>query len=162
MGNRVVVTVTPKPRDGKKQGSSALARMRIGGLRMTDADSMTTTMATVDEYLASFPAVERAALENLRQIIKSAAPDATEGIGYGMPDFKYKGKRLISFGAWKHHGAIYGMNAQIAEEYQGLSNSFDVSGGTIRFAANEPLPPELVQKLVQARIDAIEATVEKK
>jgi uncharacterized protein YdhG (YjbR/CyaY superfamily) len=117
-----------------------------------------TSPATIDDYLAPLPAADRAALENLRQTIKSAAPEASEGIGYGIPGFKYKGKHLVSFGAWKNHLAVYGMNSVVAQEYPDDPNAFDISGGTIRFTADKPLPPDLIKKLVQARIEAIEGT----
>jgi uncharacterized protein YdhG (YjbR/CyaY superfamily) len=118
-----------------------------------------TALATIDDYLAPLPEADRAALEGLRQTIKSAAPDATESIGYGIPGFKYKGKHLISLGAWKNHLAVYGMNSIVAQEYPNDPDEFDIAGGTIRFTADKPLPPELVEKLVQARIEAIEATL---
>jgi hypothetical protein len=76
--------------------------------------------------------------------------------------YKYKGKHLISFGAWKNHLAVYGMNSVVAQKYPDDPNAFDISGGTIRFTADKPLPPELVEKLVQARIEAIEANSKKK
>jgi uncharacterized protein YdhG (YjbR/CyaY superfamily) len=50
------------------------------------------------------------------------------------------------------------MNSVVAQEYPNDPNVFDISGGTIRFTADKPLPPDLIKKIVQARIEAIEAT----
>ena len=82
----------------------------------------------------------RATLEELRRTIKATAPGAVEAISYGMPAFKYQGRRLIYFAAAKNHCALYG-----------------TSQGTIRFAPGEPPPEALVQTLVRARIADIEA-----
>ena len=51
-------------------------------------------MTTVDEYIDTFPEETKKNLQQIREIIKDSAPDATEGIGYGMPSYKVKGKPL--------------------------------------------------------------------
>jgi uncharacterized protein YdhG (YjbR/CyaY superfamily) len=109
--------------------------------------------ATVDAYLAALPADQRAALQDLRATIKAAAPEAAESIAYAMPAYKYKGKPLIYFAAAKNHCGIYGARAVELEELK----SFEVSKGTVRFTPERPVPPEVVTKLVKARIAEIEA-----
>ena len=52
---------------------------------------------TVDDYLAAVPEDARAALDKQRKTIKAAAPKATEGISYQVPDFKVDGKPLVGF-----------------------------------------------------------------
>ena len=109
---------------------------------------------SIDEYLAAVPVDKRRALAKLRTQIRAAAPEATEGISYGVPTFKLEGRLLVSFGAAAAHCSLYGVSgtdatgAQLAE-----LESYDTSGkGTVRFAANNPLPQALVTKLVKARI----------
>lgn len=111
--------------------------------------------AAVDQYLASLPGEQRAALEHLRQTVATAAPDATEVFTYGMPGFKYLGKPLVSYSAWKNHCALYGQTSSelTAEELQ----RYETSKGTIRFNAAEPLPDDLVRRLVATRVGRIEA-----
>ena len=62
---------------------------------------------TPDEYLAALSAQKRAALEQLRQAIKAAAPKAEECISYGLPAFRLKGKFLLAYGAAARHCAFY-------------------------------------------------------
>lgn len=115
---------------------------------------MTAKPTDVDGYLATLPVDARARLEELRRIVKAVAPSAVEGISYGMPAYKYQGKGLICFGAWKNHCAVYGMNAEAHREQLA---AYEVAKGTIRFPLREPLPEPLVRSLVNMRIADIEA-----
>lgn len=110
---------------------------------------------TVAEYLAAAPAKQRAALRKVRAQIKAAAPDATEGLAYGIAGFKHRGKPLIYYGYAKGHCALYGgaIGAHAA-----LLAAYDVSKGTLRFQPERPLPARLVAKLVKARIAEIEGS----
>jgi uncharacterized protein YdhG (YjbR/CyaY superfamily) len=112
----------------------------------------TTHAKTVDDYLAAAPKDKRVALMNLRRTIKAAAPKATEGIGYGIAGFKYRGKPLIYFGYAKTHVALYGGFDANAPELK----AYDLSKGTIRFTPDRPLPARIVTKIVKTRIAEIE------
>ena len=46
---------------------------------------------TVDDYISGQPIEIRVILEQLRKVIKSAAPEAEECISYGMPGYKQNG-----------------------------------------------------------------------
>ncbi len=109
---------------------------------------------TIDEYLAAVPADARAVLAALRATVRAVAPDAAESISYGMPMFKYRGRPLIYFGAWKSHCAIYGMDVSAHQEELA---AFELAKGTIRFTPNAPLPEALVKALLAERKAAIEA-----
>ena len=108
----------------------------------------------IDGYLSTVSDDARATLEELRRTINALAPSAVEAISYGMPAFKYQGRPLIYFGAWKNHCALYGMSA---DAHQDELAAYDTSKGTIRFPPGEPLPEALVKTLVSARIAEIEA-----
>jgi uncharacterized protein YdhG (YjbR/CyaY superfamily) len=110
-----------------------------------------TTTKDVDEYLASLPDDQRAALERLRQAIRAAAPKAEECISYGIPTFRLDGRMLVSFGVAKNHCAFY-PGAFPIEAHKDELQDYDTSKGTIRFPADEPLPVALVRKIVKSRI----------
>jgi len=116
-----------------------------------------TLARDVDEYLAAVPEEARAALETLRQTIRAAAPQATEAISYQMPTFKYQGRPLVYFAAFKNHCSFFPASGAIVEAYQDELKAYDTHKGTIRFPANKPLPAALVRKIVKARIAEIEA-----
>ena len=103
----------------------------------------------------------RTALEDLRQSIRAAAPEAEESISYGVPSFKYRERPLVSFGAGKNHCAFYVQSPAVMEAHQDELASYDTSKGTVRFAASKLLPEALVTKLVRARIAETEASARK-
>jgi uncharacterized protein YdhG (YjbR/CyaY superfamily) len=117
-----------------------------------------TTAADVDSFLATQPAEVRTALERLRQVIAAAAPDAVESINYGVPAFKYRGHPLVSFGAGKNHCALYVQSPAVMDTHRDALAGLDTSKGTIRFTPDDPLPDDLVIKLVRARIAETDAT----
>jgi uncharacterized protein YdhG (YjbR/CyaY superfamily) len=114
----------------------------------------------VDAFLAALPDDIRTALQRLREMIATAAPEAVETIAYGVPAFKYRGRPFVSFGAGKTgrgHCAFYVQSPTVMDAYRDELRGYDTSKGTIRFAPDQPLPAELVTKLVHARIAETDA-----
>jgi len=111
-----------------------------------------TKPKTHDEYLAALSADKRAALNALRKSIRAAAPQAEEYIGYGLAAFRLNGKPLVAVGATANHCAFYLMSGSTVGAHAKALEGYDTSKGTIRFHPNQPLPPALVRKLVEARI----------
>ena len=107
---------------------------------------------TVDDYIANVPKEDQDVLENLRNTIKSAAPEAEEVISYGIPTYKYKGP-LVHFAAFKNHLSFYGVNKSLLETVKDELKDHKLSGTTIHFSAQNPLPEEFVKKIVQKRME---------
>ncbi len=107
--------------------------------------------ADIDEYIAAFPPDTRARLEEVRAIIREAAPDATETISYAIPTFDLGGKHLVHFGGFTHHVGLYptpsGMTAFEAE-----LAPYAAGKGSARFPLGEPLPADLIRRIVAFRI----------
>ena len=57
---------------------------------------------TVDEYMLHFPEDVRKALEQLRAVIRSTAPEAQEVISYQIPGYKFEGP-VVYFAAYQNH-----------------------------------------------------------
>jgi uncharacterized protein YdhG (YjbR/CyaY superfamily) len=106
---------------------------------------------TIKEYLAPLSAEKRTALQKLRKAIRAAAPAAEECISYQLPAFRLGGRLLVAFGAAAKHCAFYPGSYPI-EVCRDELEAYDMSKGTIRFAADRPLPTTLVRRLVKARI----------
>ena len=106
--------------------------------------------ATPDAYLATLPDDKRTALQQLRNVIKSAAPTAEQCISYGIPSFRLSGKFLVAYGAAANHCAFY--PGSVLQKLKKDLKNYDISKGTIRFSPAKPLPSSLVRKLVKLRI----------
>jgi uncharacterized protein YdhG (YjbR/CyaY superfamily) len=94
-------------------------------------------------------------LRQLRQVIKAAAPKAEERISYGMPSYDYHG-RLVYFAAFKNHVGLYAVG-KAQDRYTNELSAYLSGASTARFPIGEPLPVELIRKVVQARVKENEA-----
>ncbi|MDX6385517.1 MAG: hypothetical protein QOK48_3090 [Blastocatellia bacterium] len=106
----------------------------------------------VDKYLASVPEKKRATLEKLRRTIRTVVPEAEEIIWYQIPTFKFQGKPLVSFAAFKNHCSLFPMSMAIIRAHQDELKGYLTSKGTVRFTSENPLPATLVKKIVRARV----------
>lgn len=105
---------------------------------------------TIDEYIAAFPADVQEILQKVRETIKTAAPQATEAISYGMPTFKLEGN-LVHFGAFKTHLGFYPIPSGL-EQFQEELARYKAGKGSVQFPFNQPIPYELITKIVNFRV----------
>ena len=105
---------------------------------------------TIDEYIATFPRNVQRILEELRQTIRDSAPGAKEAISYQIPTFKLNGN-LVHFAAFKNHIGFYPTSSAISEFKKELSH-YIYGKGSVRFPINEPIPFDLVRKIVKYRV----------
>lgn len=109
------------------------------------------TPRDIDEYIAGFPAHVQKILHLIRLTIRKAAPDATEAISYQIPAFKLNGKNLIHFAAFKNHTSVYPAPRGVDEFKEELS-AYKGGKGTVQFPFDEPIPYELITRIVKFRI----------
>ena len=106
----------------------------------------------VEAYLAAVPEPARTTLEKVRATIRSVVPaEATEGLSYGMPAFRYKGA-LVGYAAFKDHCSFFPMNASLIDTMKEELKGYRTSKGTLQFPSDKPLPATLLKKMVKARI----------
>ncbi len=116
-----------------------------------------TATAQIDATLAALPPDQRAALQTLRETIAAAAPGGEEAISYGMPAFRYHGRPLVSYAAFKAHCSFFPMSAGLIEAHRDELAGFHTAKGTLRFTPEHPLPKGLVERLVRERMAQIDA-----
>ncbi len=104
----------------------------------------------VDAYIAEFPESVQSLLTLIRETIKTAAPESEEVISYGMPAYKLQGV-LVYFAGCKNHVGLYPTASGIEAFKQELSG-YKSSKGSVQFPLDEPLPLELITKIVQFRV----------
>jgi len=108
----------------------------------------------VDAYIKAARRETRAQLVQLRKIVKAVAPEAEEGISYGMPYYKYKGA-LVGFAAFKNHIGFF--PGPIIHEFKRELKDYQTAKGTVRFPIGKQLPVALIKQLLKARIANNEA-----
>lgn len=113
--------------------------------------------ARIDAILASLPADQRAALHQLREAIAAAAPEAVEAISYGAPAFRYRGRPLVSYAAARSHCSFFPMSPEVLDQFRAELTGFDTAKGTIRFTPDRPLPSDIVERIVRARVAELDA-----
>jgi uncharacterized protein YdhG (YjbR/CyaY superfamily) len=106
---------------------------------------------SIDEYLAGVPSPQREALQRLREQIHAAAPDAVEAISYGLPAFRLDGRFFAGFSATREGCSYYAGKAPIEALRDELAG-YRLQKGTISFRPHEPIPPDLVTRLVKLRL----------
>lgn len=121
---------------------------------------MNLDIKSVAEYIEKAPAEVRERLAIIRKIIKENAPEASEHILYGMPAYKTFKKPLVYFAAHKNHIGFYATptgNIAFAKDLKG----YKTGKGSIQFPLSEPLPIDLITRIVKFRVDENSAKFKK-
>jgi uncharacterized protein YdhG (YjbR/CyaY superfamily) len=106
----------------------------------------------IDEYLDSLEEPKRTTLARLRQTILEVLPQAEQGISYGVPAFKVRGKTVAGFAAFKGHLSYLPHSGSVFPELTDDLAGYSTSSGALRFGIQEPLPRQLVEKLITIRL----------
>jgi uncharacterized protein YdhG (YjbR/CyaY superfamily) len=113
-----------------------------------------TAMASsrIDATIAVLPSDVRDALQALRETIAAAAPEAVEAISYGMPAFRYRGRALVSYAAFKSHCSLFPMSGTVLDAHRAELTGFVTAKGTVQFTPAHRLPTSLVVAIVHERM----------
>jgi uncharacterized protein YdhG (YjbR/CyaY superfamily) len=109
-----------------------------------------SSFTDIDAYIATFPPEIQAILERIRTTIHAAAPDATEAISYQIPTFKLNGN-LVHFAAFQQHIGLYPPvkgDAKLEREVAPYAGE----KGNLRFPLDQPIPYELIVRIVRHRV----------
>lgn len=111
----------------------------------------TNKVTTVDAYIEEFSPEVQVLLYKMRNAILKVASDAQESISYGMPAYKTQGKPLVYFAAYKNHIGFYATPSG-HEAFKKELSGYQQGKGSVQFPLNEPLPLELIGKIVAFRV----------
>lgn len=112
---------------------------------------MNTLINSIDEYIGTFPQEIQTLLEQVRATIRQAAPEAEEAIKYAMPTFVLNGN-LVHFAAFKNHIGFYPVPSGI-EAFKKELSVYKGAKGSVQFPLNQPMPLELISKIVKFRMN---------
>ncbi|TGL60236.1 DUF1801 domain-containing protein [Leptospira ognonensis] len=116
---------------------------------------------TVESYIESFPQKTRSRLKKVRALILKNAKEVVESISYGMPAYKTHGKPLLYFAGYESHIGLYATpsaNVKFSDEL----SLYKQGKGSIQFPLNEPLPTDLLLKIIKYRVEENHRTIKKK
>lgn len=108
-------------------------------------------MNPIDQYIETFPAEVQTLLRKIRALILEIAPDAEEGMAYGMPGYKTQGKPLVYFAGYKNHIGLYALptgHAAFATELDGYKQG----KSSVQFPVNKPMPYALIERILRFRL----------
>lgn len=106
---------------------------------------------TISEYIAAYPKEVQIKLNELRKTILEIAPNVEEKMTYGIPTFKLSGN-LVHFATFKNHIGFYPTPSGIINFKAQLKN-YKTSKGCIQFQLNDPIPFDLIKKIVKYRVE---------
>jgi uncharacterized protein YdhG (YjbR/CyaY superfamily) len=113
---------------------------------------MRSTARSIDEYIAEFPAETQKVLEEVRALIRASAPGATETMSYAIPTFDLNGKHLVHFAGYEKHIGFYPTASGIAAFKEEFA-AYKSAKGSVQFPLGEPLPAELIRRIVAFRVE---------
>src|SRR5436190_19497349 len=99
----------------------------------------------IDAYILQFPADVQAVLEQVRETIRRAAPDAEETVSYQMPAFRQRGI-LVYFAAWKKHIGLYPPISGDQAVEKAIAH-YTGPKENLQFPLNEPMPLDLIERI---------------
>jgi uncharacterized protein YdhG (YjbR/CyaY superfamily) len=111
----------------------------------------------VDAYIEALAEDRREPMRRLRETIRAAAPDATEVITYKMPGFKAGNAFLVSYDAFKRHYSLFPWNDEMVAELGDRIEPYVKGRGTLQFPASDPLPLDLITRIVEIRVRQLAA-----
>jgi uncharacterized protein YdhG (YjbR/CyaY superfamily) len=113
-----------------------------------------STLSPVQSYISRFPDEVKNRLNTIRDLIKKIAPESGEKISYGVPTATIDDKYCVYYAGYKNHISIYPVTSAIEKEVS-EALVYRTGKGTLQFPLTEPLPLNLIKKIVTTRIQEV-------
>ena len=111
-----------------------------------------STATSIDAYIAGFPPATQEVLQELRALIRAAAPEATETISYAIPTFDLGGRHLVHFAGYAKHIGFYPVPSGM-ETFKEELTPYRSGKGSAQFPLGKPLPTDLIRRIVEYRVE---------
>ena len=123
--------------------------------------AMRSSAETIDAYIAEFPPDVQSILQQMREIIRGAAPEATETISYAIPTFDLNGRHLVHFAGFAHHIGFYPTGSG-GDAFREELCVYKGGKGSVQLPLDQPLPVDLIRRIVEFRVAQVTAKTAKK
>ena len=109
-----------------------------------------------NDYLLTQPAEFRSCLTEMRNLVKSIVPNAEEVFSYQVHCFKQI-YMLVGIGTTKEYCSLYTMSSKLMKQIKAELKGYKISGMTLHFKPDEPLPVDIITRIVLLRLQENEA-----
>jgi uncharacterized protein YdhG (YjbR/CyaY superfamily) len=106
----------------------------------------------ITAYLDAIDEPKRSTLQQLRETIAELIPDAEQGLSYRLPAFRLDDQVVAGFAAFKNHLSYLPHSGSVFKELETELAPYSKTVGALHFAIDEPLPKEIVEKLIHVRV----------
>jgi uncharacterized protein YdhG (YjbR/CyaY superfamily) len=103
------------------------------------------------DYLLTQPAEFRPCLTELRNLITSITPNAQEVFSYQVHCFKQI-YMLVGIGTTKEYCSLYTMSSKLVKQIKEELKGHKISGMTLHFKPDEPLPVDIITRIILLRL----------
>lgn len=115
-------------------------------------------MPEYTEYIHGLPEDQQTIVGGWRLRAQEQAPGPVqEGMSYGMPALRYRGRPLVSIVATKAGYSIFPFSAEVVAAVLPQLEGYATTKGGIRFTAAKPLPVKVFDAMIAARVAEIDA-----
>jgi len=104
----------------------------------------------MDEYIKKQPEQVREILTKIREMVREIAPEAKEGMGYGVPSFSLNGP-LVYFAGFKKHIGFYPTPSGV-KAFKDELVGYKTSEGAIQFPLDKPIPYQIIEKIIRFKV----------
>jgi uncharacterized protein YdhG (YjbR/CyaY superfamily) len=111
-----------------------------------------SSATSIDDYIREFSPETQRVLQEIRALIRAAAPDATETISYAIPTFDLDGRHLVHFAGYERHVGFYPTASGVAA-FRDELKAYKSAKGSVQFPLAEPLPAHLIRRIVRFRVE---------
>jgi uncharacterized protein YdhG (YjbR/CyaY superfamily) len=107
-------------------------------------------VSEIENYIKRFPPAVQKRLHALRAVFLERLPAAEEQIRYQMPSYRV-GRHHLYFAAYKKHIGFYPVYHLAEMEQELAPYRAPKTKDTLHFLHTQPLPLELVKKIIEAK-----------
>lgn len=105
----------------------------------------------IDDYIAGFDGETHKRLLEMYSIIKAKLPKAKQKISYGVPTFYNDNGFIVYFAGYKNFVSLYPVHmAAVTDGIEKEIKPYLSGKSTARFSHSQPLPRELIDKIIIA------------
>ena len=116
-------------------------------------------MGVFTDLVAGADDATAAVLQEILDRALALAPDAVEDLSYGTPALRYRGRPLIGVRVSAAHLSLFPFSPDVVSAVAPQLNGYSLAKGTIRFSAAQPLPADVLDRIIELRRAEIDAAL---